>query len=101
MSPFKTNSTFYPKKWGEEEWICNDESSNICGKFLRVKEGKAFSTHFHDLNMNNCWMVCNGKKWIGVIETNFEFAIRFWTKKGLNLFPWNDSYLNYPYIFIP
>ena len=31
------------------------------------------------------WKVCKGKHWIGIIETNYAWAVNYWTKRGFKL----------------
>ena len=36
------------------------------------------------------WKVCGPKgKWLGVIETNYAWAIKYWTPRGFILQPFN------------
>lgn len=44
------------------------------------------------------WKVYKNNKFLGIIETNFEFASEYWkNKKGCKLVPYNDRHLVYPY----
>lgn len=48
--------------------------------------------------MEGAWKVYRGKKFLGIIETNFAWASAYWkTRKGCSLKPWNDKHLVYPY----
>jgi len=60
----KCKKCHIPKKWGEEVIIHN--SSEYCGKLLRMKKGFSFSMHYHLLKQET-WYVNYGLllyKWI-------------------------------------
>jgi mannose-6-phosphate isomerase-like protein (cupin superfamily) len=46
---------FVDKKWGYEEWICNN--SLYCGKKLFVKKGKSCSLHRHKNKDETFWLL--------------------------------------------
>ena len=36
------------------------------------------------------WLVCSSqsrKSWIGIVETNYAFAVVYWTQRGHHLLP--------------
>ena len=44
------------------------------------------------------WKVYKNGKFLGVVETNWEWASKYWAgRKGCELVPWNDKHLVYPY----
>jgi mannose-6-phosphate isomerase-like protein (cupin superfamily) len=45
IKPIFLTSEIHPKKWGEEQWLCNNEE--FCGKILKFKKGAQFSAHQH------------------------------------------------------
>ena len=48
----------YPKGWGKEIWITNNEL--YCGKILEFNEGAEFSMHYH-IKKDETWAVTKGK----------------------------------------
>ena len=48
----------YPKGWGKEIWITNNEL--YCGKILEFNEGAEFSMHYH-IKKEETWAVTKGK----------------------------------------
>jgi len=48
----------YPKKWGHELWIDNNE--NYCGKLLVFNKGSKFSMHYH-MKKIETWYVVSGE----------------------------------------
>jgi mannose-6-phosphate isomerase-like protein (cupin superfamily) len=48
----------YPKGWGEEIWIANNEK--YCGKILNFFKGAEFSMHYH-IKKEETWAVTKGK----------------------------------------
>jgi quercetin dioxygenase-like cupin family protein len=48
----------YPKGWGREIWITNNEL--YCGKILEFNEGAEFSMHYH-IKKEETWAVTKGK----------------------------------------
>jgi len=44
------------------------------------------------------WKVYKGKKFTGIIESNYAYAFEYWkNKKDFKLVPFNDNHLIYPY----
>jgi hypothetical protein len=41
------------------------------------------------------WKVYNGKRFIGIIESNYDYAITYWKTKGYTLKPYNDNHLEW------
>lgn len=35
------------------------------------------------------WQVCRGSVWIGIVETNYAWAVKYWRPRGFNLRPHN------------
>lgn len=57
----------YPKGWGTEAWLLNDEENNLCTKIMTVNFKKTCSLHFHR-NKNEIFWVAFGSirfEWIG------------------------------------
>jgi len=48
----------YPKGWGMEIWIANNEK--YCGKILNFFKGAEFSMHYH-IKKEETWAVTKGK----------------------------------------
>lgn len=48
------NKVIYPKGWGHEEWIVNNEL--YCGKILRFNTGKRCSYHYHKLKTETFYL---------------------------------------------
>jgi mannose-6-phosphate isomerase-like protein (cupin superfamily) len=52
------------KKWGQEEWIVNNEK--YCGKLLYVKKGWMGSLHYHPIK-DETFMCLGGMCWVEYI----------------------------------
>ena len=62
--PIPRKGDIYPKAWGHELWIVNDDE--YCGKLLVFNKDKKFSMHYH-LIKKESWYVANGEfeyRWI-------------------------------------
>lgn len=58
LEPIIGTVTKYPKGWGKEIWITNNEL--YCGKILEFNEGAEFSMHYH-IKKDETWAVTKGK----------------------------------------
>ena len=49
--------------------------------------------------MTTTWKVYFDSKFIGIIETNYQFASTYWGNRGkqFTLKPYNEKHLQYPY----
>lgn len=65
-APIFLKSKKVPKKWGSEEWLCNNEE--FCGKILTFKPDKQFSMHFHR-NKREVFYVLSGFLELHTIDT--------------------------------
>jgi mannose-6-phosphate isomerase-like protein (cupin superfamily) len=45
IKPIFLKPEIHPKKWGEEQWLCNNEE--FCGKILKFNKDAQFSAHQH------------------------------------------------------
>ena len=57
LSPTFSKPLCYPKGWGEEIWIANN--NKYCGKILNFNNGASFSMHFH-IKKDETWYVTKG-----------------------------------------
>jgi len=57
LKPELSRAKRYPKGWGEEVWIVNNEK--YCGKLLKFNEGAEFSMHYH-IKKEETWCVLEG-----------------------------------------
>lgn len=58
LKPELSRAKRYPKGWGEEVWIVNNEK--YCGKLLKFNEGAEFSMHYH-IKKEETWCVLEGQ----------------------------------------
>ena len=57
IEPIFSKLQTYPKGWGDELWIANNEK--YCGKILRFNKGASFSMHYH-VKKEETWVVVRG-----------------------------------------
>lgn len=62
----KTTPDHYPKGWGSEDWIVNNDM--YCGKLLKLQKGKSCSMHFHK-NKHETFYITKGSMYITLIDT--------------------------------
>lgn len=58
LEPVFSKVQKYPKGWGEEIWITNNDL--YCGKILKFNKGAEFSMHYH-IQKEETWAVMEGK----------------------------------------
>lgn len=75
----KCKKCHIPKEWGEEIIIHN--SSEYCGKLLRMKKGFSFSMHFHILKQET-WYVNYGILQYSWIDTEKGVVHKTFLKQG-------------------
>lgn len=48
--------------------------------------------------MTVAWKVYVGSRFIGIIETNYKFAVKYWKSRGsqFELRPYNEKHLRFP-----
>ena len=77
--PIPRKGDIYPKAWGHELWIVND--NEYCGKLLVFNKDKKFSMHYH-LIKKESWYVAEGEFEYGWIDTETATHNVVWLKQG-------------------
>jgi len=72
LKPIFENKEIYPKGWGYELWICNNDK--YCLKKLIFNKSSKFSMHYH-LKKDETWYIEKGNfifNWIDTIDATIN-----------------------------